>query len=76
MIIREQQIEKQYGFKTCRDKVVPDRFMKGLPSQALPLLTNQSKTQLKSIKAMKDFEELNGLSQSARYAGSEFDDII
>ena len=77
MIIREQQIEKQYGFKTCKNKDVPDRFMKGLPSQALPrLTTNASKTQIKSMKAMRDFEELNGLSQSVRLQGSEFDELI
>ena len=62
MIVREKQIEKQYGFKTCRDKEVPDRFMKGLPSQVLPMLTNTSKENMKSIKALRDFEELNGLS--------------
>ena len=42
------------------------------------MLTNTSKENLKSIKALRDFEELNGLSQSVqrRGEGSEIGDLI
>ena len=66
MIVREKQLEQEYGFKTCRDKKVPDRFMKGLPSSEGPVLAliNDSKESIKSSKAFKAFQELNGFSSS------------
>ena len=66
MIIREKEIEKQYGFKTCRNSEVPDRFMKGLPSQDIPVATQDFKKMQKSVKAIEEFEKLNGISSSAR----------
>ena len=62
MIIREQQLSEHYGFKTCKGSEMPDRFMKGLPSSTLPILTDFSKEHIKSIKSLRDFEALNGIS--------------
>ena len=71
MIIREQQLQEQYGFKTCKGRDVPDRFMKGLPSSTLPVLTNLSKENVKSLRSLRDFEALNGIGPSRLQGNSD-----
>ena len=66
MIIREKEIEKHYGFKTCRNSEVPDRFMRGLPSQDIPVASQDFKKMQQSAKAIEEFEKLNGISTSSR----------